>query len=162
MCIRDSPCKTGTITDVLDPNLTYTNYTVGGNPKNLPVAFTQTGQTLTWVIGSATDETKYFQDGDSLDIVVNANVKSVPTNTGRTIDNQASASTPDAPTPVKSDIVTIVVNPAPAAVYDWGLAKYKTLPDGDPTVDGTVTYHCLLYTSPSPRDRTRSRMPSSA
>ena len=26
--------------------------------------------------------------------------------------------------------------------------------------DGTLT--CLLYTSPSPRDRTRSRMPSSA
>ena len=25
-----------------------------------------------------------------------------------------------------------------------------------------VTYPCLLYTSPSPRDRTRSRMPSSA
>ena len=25
-----------------------------------------------------------------------------------------------------------------------------------------VVYHCLLYTSPSPRDRTRSRMPSSA
>ena len=24
------------------------------------------------------------------------------------------------------------------------------------------TYACLLYTSPSPRDRTRSRMPSSA
>ena len=27
--------------------------------------------------------------------------------------------------------------------------------------DGTL-YPCLLYTSPSPRDRTRSRMPSSA
>ena len=27
---------------------------------------------------------------------------------------------------------------------------------------GTVLYICLLYTSPSPRDRTRSRMPSSA
>ena len=26
----------------------------------------------------------------------------------------------------------------------------------------TVFYSCLLYTSPSPRDRTRSRMPSSA
>ena len=26
----------------------------------------------------------------------------------------------------------------------------------------TITYTCLLYTSPSPRDRTRSRMPSSA
>ena len=33
-------------------------------------------------------------------------------------------------------------------------------------IDGTTTYNlpkdCLLYTSPSPRDRTRSRMPSSA
>ena len=28
--------------------------------------------------------------------------------------------------------------------------------------DVTVFYGCLLYTSPSPRDRTRSRMPSSA
>ena len=27
---------------------------------------------------------------------------------------------------------------------------------------GQVLYTCLLYTSPSPRDRTRSRMPSSA
>ena len=25
-----------------------------------------------------------------------------------------------------------------------------------------IPYNCLLYTSPSPRDRTRSRMPSSA
>ena len=28
--------------------------------------------------------------------------------------------------------------------------------------DAQETYTCLLYTSPSPRDRTRSRMPSSA
>ena len=28
--------------------------------------------------------------------------------------------------------------------------------------DGRYLYPCLLYTSPSPRDRTRSRMPSSA
>ena len=27
---------------------------------------------------------------------------------------------------------------------------------------GNRRYYCLLYTSPSPRDRTRSRMPSSA
>jgi len=26
----------------------------------------------------------------------------------------------------------------------------------------SLVYDCLLYTSPSPRDRTRSRMPSSA
>ena len=30
----------------------------------------------------------------------------------------------------------------------------------DKTID--VTYPCLLYTSPSPRDRQKSRMPSSA
>ena len=31
------------------------------------------------------------------------------------------------------------------------------------TADGSLIFHaCLLYTSPSPRDRTRSRMPSSA
>ena len=29
-------------------------------------------------------------------------------------------------------------------------------------LDAPVTMDCLLYTSPSPRDRTRSRMPSSA
>ena len=35
----------------------------------------------------------------------------------------------------------------------------------DPTADSLHIGHlcgCLLYTSPSPRDRTRSRMPSSA
>ena len=30
------------------------------------------------------------------------------------------------------------------------------------TLNFLVDYTCLLYTSPSPRDRTRSRMPSSA
>ena len=31
------------------------------------------------------------------------------------------------------------------------------------TIDGLIKHNgCLLYTSPSPRDRTRSRMPSSA
>ena len=39
---------------------------------------------------------------------------------------------------------------------------------GEPVDDGYLMTHgaineaCLLYTSPSPRDRTRSRMPSSA
>ena len=41
-------------------------------------------------------------------------------------------------------------------------------PGGDEEQDGFESEHrhrfqlCLLYTSPSPRDRTRSRMPSSA
>src|SRR5665811_1891066 len=34
--------------------------------------------------------------------------------------------------------------------------------EGEPGDSRTLTYACLLYTSPSPRDRTRSRMPSSA
>ena len=41
-----------------------------------------------------------------------------------------------------------------ACMYTLSLVM-KTIPVG-------VTYACLLYTSPSPRDRTRSRMPSSA
>ena len=31
-----------------------------------------------------------------------------------------------------------------------------------PSIWQRLVWHCLLYTSPSPRDRTRSRMPSSA
>ena len=34
--------------------------------------------------------------------------------------------------------------------------------DVEPSTDWICVYACLLYTSPSPRDRTRSRMPSSA
>ena len=39
------------------------------------------------------------------------------------------------------------------------LATLAKAGPGDPFADA---YSCLLYTSPSPRDRTRSRMPSSA
>ena len=35
-------------------------------------------------------------------------------------------------------------------------------PDHEPKVTENIDHICLLYTSPSPRDRTRSRMPSSA
>ena len=38
-----------------------------------------------------------------------------------------------------------------------GVKVYSKFSSGDPD-----TSNCLLYTSPSPRDRTRSRMPSSA
>ena len=36
------------------------------------------------------------------------------------------------------------------------------VPNNDPTLMFANSGICLLYTSPSPRDRTRSRMPSSA
>ena len=43
----------------------------------------------------------------------------------------------------------------------WQAGKAAEICDYCET-DVINTYLCLLYTSPSPRDRTRSRMPSSA
>jgi len=51
-------------------------------------------------------------------------------------------------------------------LYKYG--QFKTLKETSnggtflPSSIGLLFYICLLYTSPSPRDRTRSRMPSSA
>ena len=54
--------------------------------------------------------------------------------------------------------------PAYGGYCAFGVTKGKKF-IGDPLVykmvDGKL-YFCLLYTSPSPRDRTRTRMPSSA
>ena len=57
-------------------------------------------------------------------------------------------------------------------VWEWTADRYQpAYPTGNPVVDPTgpasgsnrvLRGGCLLYTSPSPRDRTRSRMPSSA
>ena len=40
--------------------------------------------------------------------------------------------------------------------------EYKKFNFGSDDLTLLGDYYCLLYTSPSPRDRTRSRMPSSA
>ena len=42
------------------------------------------------------------------------------------------------------------------------ITKDRYLPTGPELTQSAQLYSCLLYTSPSPRDRTRSRMPSSA
>ena len=44
----------------------------------------------------------------------------------------------------------------------WDFADRGMLDAVAPLVDAGRVKLCLLYTSPSPRDRTRSRMPSSA
>ena len=47
----------------------------------------------------------------------------------------------------------------------WSFSSIFTLQSGQPVTFPNGQYQylgCLLYTSPSPRDRTRSRMPSSA
>src|SRR5665213_654595 len=41
-------------------------------------------------------------------------------------------------------------------------AKVAVEPDASLTASSAVDFVCLLYTSPSPRDRQKSRMPSSA
>ena len=44
----------------------------------------------------------------------------------------------------------------------WGNGLFKTIDAGKTWRHVGLANTCLLYTSPSPRDRTRSRMPSSA
>ena len=75
---------------------------------------------------------------------------------------------------VKNVIGTIPKPPVPGEPVrptdDIGMLPYykiETLSNIDDNTynlewDATMDYVCLLYTSPSPRDRTRSRMPSSA
>ena len=46
--------------------------------------------------------------------------------------------------------------------WNFGDGNISTQQNPTNTFTGTGFYPCLLYTSPSPRDRTRSRMPSSA
>ncbi len=41
-------------------------------------------------------------------------------------------------------------------------ARYDKIHMFDVTLSSSESYNCLLYTSPSPRDRQKSRMPSSA
>ena len=50
---------------------------------------------------------------------------------------------------------------APYELVKW-VAAHGKLPVVNFSAGGIATPACLLYTSPSPRDRTRSRMPSSA
>ena len=50
--------------------------------------------------------------------------------------------------------------PALYSFSSTGNMSYLTAGTG--SADSAITWTCLLYTSPSPRDRTRSRMPSSA
>ena len=57
-----------------------------------------------------------------------------------------------------------VRSPSEFAKAHWPGAVNLPLFDDEGRAEVGTLYkqHCLLYTSPSPRDRTRSRMPSSA
>ena len=71
-------------------------------------------------------------------------------------------------TPIEADIVIGVPDSGiPAAI---GYSQYSGIPFGDGLIKNRYvgrtfiqpTQACLLYTSPSPRDKRQSRMPSSA
>ena len=67
-------------------------------------------------------------------------------------------------TPLKFGVsfTTIHLNQAGALVHIYTDGSVYLNHGGIEMGQGTHTKICLLYTSPSPRDRTRSRMPSSA
>ena len=58
-------------------------------------------------------------------------------------------------------------NPGPDYRYGWGIMNTQAAADllinyAESNGDGYMVESCLLYTSPSPRDLSTSRMPSSA
>ena len=69
----------------------------------------------------------------------------------------------------KNSVERIIKDPTYTIYSKGGVAKNGSKPtqSGDNKPSNVVPFPmpndaCLLYTSPSPRDRTRSRMPSSA
>ena len=66
---------------------------------------------------------------------------------------------------VQQTLSTIKAYVSPSALNSYVLPVLQQAQPLSPTsisIKRAVLYVCLLYTSPSPRDRTRSRMPSSA
>ena len=66
--------------------------------------------------------------------------------------------------PGEQELVNALAGRAQDALEDRYLQQnvFETLNRILPNIERLHRWHCLLYTSPSPRDRTRSRMPSSA
>ena len=62
---------------------------------------------------------------------------------------------------VRPDVLCLQETKCPDDAFP--MKRFKRLGYEHVALNGQKGYHgCLLYTSPSPRDRTRSRMPSSA
>ena len=96
-----TPCQTANVQDVLDPNLTYGSYSItrlgtGEDASTAPISLKQTGQTLDFTVGDASDPAKYFQDGETLELVVTTTITGVPSNAGSTIAR------PPSPPPTRS------------------------------------------------------------
>ena len=64
--------------------------------------------------------------------------------------------------PLGFSISTAIMPEIKLPDYKAIATSVKKESEAETVTDAEVDKHCLLYTSPSPRDRTRSRMPSSA
>ena len=88
------------------------------------------------------------------------------------IDNVGNSTTSACSSDVMIDltdpaVATDLITPADAsgagdAAFDDDLSIFVDWTAGTDAGSGVASYTCLLYTSPSPRDATLSRMPSSA
>ena len=136
--------------------------------KNRKVSLEKYDRDKLYSLKEASDIIKVFSNlkfDSSIDLAINLNVDpkkadqnvrgvvSLPNGTGKDVKVLALV-TPDKEDEAKkagADLVGL----------DEYIAKIK---DGWTDIDVIITMPsvCLLYTSPSPRDRTRSRMPSSA
>ena len=61
----------------------------------------------------------------------------------------------------EKDITVEIIDTHPSEIPEE-VSEYNPYNSLPTLVDRELALYCLLYTSPSPRDRTRSRMPSSA
>ena len=59
-------------------------------------------------------------------------------------------------------VVPLGVGLARSTYSNYETARKVSFENGVLPLQSIIAHTCLLYTSPSPRDRTRSRMPSSA
>ena len=107
---------------------------------------TNTAQTATYTITPKTGNC----DGATFTLIVTVNPK--PTVNNKTIDACSGSNfSLNFMHGTNGDIIPV------NTTYSWAIPSVTGSMTG-----GALASNCLLYTSPSPRDRTRSRMPSSA
>ena len=93
---------------------------------------------------------KFASQGDMSDKTISF------TEVGRDLWAFTAEGDPNTGVIIGDDSVMVVDAQATPRLADMVVEKIRTV------TDKPIKHVCLLYTSPSPRDRTRSRMPSSA
>ena len=143
-------------TDVLDPNLVEAAAVAGRiNIAVVPNAMTGNNDIVLTIADTAVDTAQLATNAVTTDKIVDGEVTQVKLNADVTL---SSIGAPTENVDFSGERIINVAEPVDPA--DAATRAYV-----DAAVDteiATRSQTCLLYTSPSPRDRTRSRMPSSA